>query len=139
MKIKCIVKGCENHKDEGGFEDGMCLPCYLFITTGDGIYSQAYRNTHLVKDREKDRLRFSDEAFNHWLDESISDSGHTVYDQIPDVCCAWHGWFNREFYAPLEIDTLQSLRGVIIQQQAEIAHLKELFGCDPAYFEVSKK
>ncbi len=45
MKIKCIVKGCENHKDEGGFEDGICLPCYLFITTGEGIYSQAYRNT----------------------------------------------------------------------------------------------
>ena len=45
MKIKCIVKGCENHKNEGGFEDGMCLPCYLFITTGEGIYSQAYRNT----------------------------------------------------------------------------------------------
>ncbi len=45
MKIKCIVKGCENHKNEGGFEDGMCLPCYLFITTGEGIYSQAYRNS----------------------------------------------------------------------------------------------
>ena len=44
MRMKCIVKGCENHKDEGGFEDGMCLPCYLFITTGEGIYSQAYRN-----------------------------------------------------------------------------------------------
>ena len=42
--MKCIVKGCENHKNEGGFEDGMCLPCYLFITTGEGIYSQAYRN-----------------------------------------------------------------------------------------------
>ena len=44
MRVKCIVKGCENHKDEGGFEDGMCLPCYLFITTGEGVYSQAYRN-----------------------------------------------------------------------------------------------
>ena len=42
--MKCIVKGCENHKNEGGFEDGMCLPCYLFITTGEGVYSQAYRN-----------------------------------------------------------------------------------------------
>ena len=42
--MKCIVKDCENHKNEGGFEDGMCLPCYLFITTGEGIYSQAYQN-----------------------------------------------------------------------------------------------
>ena len=44
MKIKCIVKGCENHKNEGAFKDGMCLPCYRFITTGEGVYSQAYRN-----------------------------------------------------------------------------------------------
>jgi len=54
--------------------------------------------TKPVKDREADRLRFSDEAFNRWLDESISDSGHTVYDQIPDICCAWHGWENRQYY-----------------------------------------
>lgn len=51
-----------------------------------------------TKDREKDRLRFNDEAFNRWLDESISDSGHTVYDQINDICDAWHGWFNSQFY-----------------------------------------
>ncbi len=43
----------------------------------------------------------------------------------------------RKYVPP--VDSLQSLRGVIIQQQAEIEHLKELFGCDPAYYEVSKK
>lgn len=56
-------------------------------------------NNSSQRDREADRLRFSDEAFNRWLDECISDSGHTVWDQIPDVCCAWHGWNNREYYA----------------------------------------
>ena len=54
--------------------------------------------THPVKDREKDRLRFSDEAFNRWLDESISDSGHTVYDLVENVCEAWHGWENSQYY-----------------------------------------
>ena len=54
--------------------------------------------THPVKDREKDRLRFSDEVFNRWLDESISDSGHTVYDLIENVCEAWHGWENSQYY-----------------------------------------
>ena len=54
--MKCIVKGCENHKHQGGFEDGMCLPCYLFITTGEGIYSQAYRNSNPVKELTDDEL-----------------------------------------------------------------------------------
>ena len=61
MKIKCIVKGCENHKNEGGFEDGMCLPCYLFITTGEGIYSQAYRNSKPVE--------LTDEEIHNLMDE----------------------------------------------------------------------
>jgi hypothetical protein len=50
------------------------------------------------RDREADRQRFADPEFNKWLDEVISDAGHTVWDQIPDVCCAWHGWLNREYY-----------------------------------------
>ena len=31
--MKCNIKGCG--KIEGGFEDGICRPCYLFITTGE--------------------------------------------------------------------------------------------------------
>ena len=31
--MKCNIKGCG--KIEGGFEDGICLPCYAFITTGE--------------------------------------------------------------------------------------------------------
>ena len=53
-----------------------------------------------VRDREADRQRFPDAAFNRWLDEGISDAGHTVWDQIHDVCDAWHGWTNRPFYDP---------------------------------------
>lgn len=46
---KCIVKDCENHKHEGGFVGDLCKPCHQFITTGEGIYSQAYRNSHPVE------------------------------------------------------------------------------------------
>ena len=42
--MKCNIKGCG--KIEGGFEDGICLPCYAFITTEESIYSQAYRNAN---------------------------------------------------------------------------------------------
>ena len=71
MKLKCIVKGCDNHKDEGGFEDGMCLPCYLFITTGEGIYSQAYRNAKIKDLTDEDIYEVwwqSDVASNYYRD-----------------------------------------------------------------------
>ena len=63
------------------------------------------------KDREADRKRFSDEAFNRWLDESITDSGHTVYDLVENVCEAWHGWENSQYYKPAKTltDELKAL------------------------------
>lgn len=51
------------------------------------------------RDREADRARFPDPAFNLWLDEGISDAGHTVWDAVGDVQAAWSGWDNRQHYA----------------------------------------
>ncbi|MEN1941031.1 hypothetical protein WCE39_08050 [Luteimonas sp. MJ174] len=48
-------------------------------------------------DREADRARFSDAAFNDWLDTGISDAGHTVWDAVGDVQAAWAGWEARQF------------------------------------------
>jgi hypothetical protein len=31
--MKCNIVGCG--KIDGGFENGICLPCYQFITTGE--------------------------------------------------------------------------------------------------------
>ena len=61
---KCVVKDCENHKHQGGFTGDLCNPCYEFITTGKGVYSQAYRNTQtkpllvkVVQDHIEDLVR----------------------------------------------------------------------------------
>lgn len=43
--MKCIVKDCQNFEHQGKFIESLCLPCHHFITTGEGKYSQAYRNT----------------------------------------------------------------------------------------------
>jgi hypothetical protein len=43
--MKCIVKDCENHKEQGGFVGVLCMPCHKFLTIGEGKYSQLYRNT----------------------------------------------------------------------------------------------
>lgn len=42
--LKCIVMNCENTNDLGSFTGVMCDPCHVFITKGEGLDSQAYRN-----------------------------------------------------------------------------------------------
>ena len=34
-----------NQKHEGQFIGELCSPCHEFVTTGNGVYSQASRNT----------------------------------------------------------------------------------------------
>jgi hypothetical protein len=43
--IKCAVKDCENHSNEGQFVGLLCLPCHRFIAGDGGLYSQACRNS----------------------------------------------------------------------------------------------
>ena len=43
--IKCAVKDCENHNNEGQFVGLLCLPCHRFIAGDGGLYSQAFRNS----------------------------------------------------------------------------------------------
>jgi len=43
--MKCTVKDCENHFNEGKFKGDICYPCHAFITNGEGVHSQVYRNT----------------------------------------------------------------------------------------------
>ena len=32
--MKCIVKGCDNHKGEGQFVNDICSPCHRMLTDG---------------------------------------------------------------------------------------------------------
>ena len=59
--VACIVKGCSNHRGEGLFIGELCSPCHTFITTGEGKYSQAYRNSQ----REWQGL-FFDAVYEAW-------------------------------------------------------------------------
>ena len=55
--MKCNIKGCG--KIEGGrFEDGICLPCYEFITTGERTWVG-------LTDDEVYRIAFELEG-EHW-------------------------------------------------------------------------
>lgn len=45
MEMKCHVKDCKNHENEGLFIGIVCSPCYEFLSIGRGKTSQLYRNT----------------------------------------------------------------------------------------------
>ena len=51
---KCIVKDCENHKHEGRFIGPLCSPCHTTLSTGEGKFSQAWRNTRQAVEAETD-------------------------------------------------------------------------------------
>jgi hypothetical protein len=46
---KCIIHGCDNHTDHGVFVGYLCSPCYQYLKTGEGIFSQAYRNEKQIE------------------------------------------------------------------------------------------
>lgn len=51
------------------------------------------------RDRDADRQKFSDPAFNRWLDESITENGEfSVWHQLGDVATAWSAWESRPHY-----------------------------------------
>lgn len=39
---KCIVKGCQNHRDQGVFVGDLCKPCYTMLSQGKYIPSTAW-------------------------------------------------------------------------------------------------
>ena len=43
--MKCAVKDCYNHTQDGGFVDSLCVPCYNFAIGEGDTHSQAYRNS----------------------------------------------------------------------------------------------
>jgi hypothetical protein len=68
---KCIVINCSNRNNEGGFIGNLCSPCYAFITTGKGRYSQMYRNSVGIVLREVGQVLIEK---GEWNEDFIRDS-----------------------------------------------------------------
>lgn len=80
---KCAVKNCENHSDQGRFVGVLCSPCYTFIATGEGVYSQAFRNSRdmvnqaVEAEREAcwqacKKVRDSDYCAEEWAEQCMA-------------------------------------------------------------------
>lgn len=57
--VRCVVMGCQNHRDEGEFVGNMCVPCHRFVVEGVDVActSQAYRNAlHFIWTRARSRV-----------------------------------------------------------------------------------
>lgn len=64
--------------------------------------------TQAKRDREADRARFPDTAFNTWLDESITENGEfTAWDSLSSTGDAYAGWSVRSNYAPTQAEPVE--------------------------------
>ncbi len=69
--------------------------------------------------READRERFPDDAFNEWLDQGISDCGHTVWDSIVSVESAWLAWSAAKYDGHLQDELDRQYQAAMELQLAE--------------------
>lgn len=49
---RCIIMDCTNRSNEGTFIGDLCSPCHMFVTSGKGVHSQAYRNAMKIPHRK---------------------------------------------------------------------------------------
>ena len=49
--MKCTVKDCTNHSEDGAFIGFLCSPCARFVSGEGETHSQAYRNARSMADR----------------------------------------------------------------------------------------
>jgi hypothetical protein len=47
---KCKIPCCNNRKSQGEFIGDLCTPCYKYLYKGEGIYSQAFRNSKRINE-----------------------------------------------------------------------------------------
>ena len=76
--MKCIVKDCINQTHEGLFIGELCAPCHEFVTTGNRVYSQVYKNAQRqwVGLTEEDLKLLSAEwriVYGAWMDDFAKD------------------------------------------------------------------
>lgn len=85
------------HRKDGGHGGLVCMAPEKCRADMVAIYTAP--PSQPVADREAARARFPDPAFQRWLDEGISDAGHTVFCTIGDAADAWAGWSAKDYYA----------------------------------------
>lgn len=56
--VKCIVKGCSNHRSEGVFVGNLCRPCHDMITTGELGPSDSFLGKIYDEEINRERLKF---------------------------------------------------------------------------------
>ena len=86
--IKCAVKDCENHSNEGQFVGLLCLPCHRFIAGAGGLYSQAFRNSsdmikQAVEAERETCAKLADEFYREGMDYDIGAAIRARKQKVP--------------------------------------------------------
>jgi hypothetical protein len=67
--MKCIVKNCQNHEHEGRFIGQLCSPCFGYLSTEEGVHSQAYRNVQKLVEQEREECA---KIANEWQEDVLN-------------------------------------------------------------------
>lgn len=92
---RCAVLRCGNYTHHGDFVGLLCAPCHSFISTGEGLHSQARRN-------ELERKKEEEERRNRATGESV--------DRMRGWCAEGLG---------MQVGSLGGLEGSIVALAAE--------------------
>ena len=71
--MRCIVKDCINHEHEGRFIGQLCSPCFEYLSTEEGVYSQAYRNVQKLVEQEREECA---KIANAWQEDVLNPLYH---------------------------------------------------------------
>lgn len=82
IKTKCAVLGCDNRMGSGLFHGFLCAPCHGFISTGEGVYSQAYRNMQTRIDAEREACAKVCDELANGIDSACWEGAETAADAI---------------------------------------------------------
>lgn len=100
-KLREALEIAAEHLDMSAFE-------LSYPDEADLIRAALSLPTQAKRDREADRARFPDTAFNTWLDESITENGEfTAWDSLSSTGDAYAGWSVRSNYAPTQAEPVE--------------------------------
>jgi hypothetical protein len=105
MNKQCIVKGCGNKNNQGGFIGGLCPTCHEYLTSGKIGRTTSFLSKLPFFERENEELREQLES----MPKTITSEGHcpavtsvwtSPVSQIPHRCpvCEGRGIVPHGFY-----------------------------------------
>jgi hypothetical protein len=65
LPVRCLVKGCSNHSDQGVFVGPLCMPCHHMLTTGEVGHGATFVHELATRPQEAEPCPFMGSGIIH--------------------------------------------------------------------------